>query len=647
MNHRRLTRLACALALACSFSASAAPLFDRVQGALSGDASRTATVELSQTTLRAATAGSEITVAIPNVGTYQYRVVRRVEDADVVRIEGALQGNGEHRITLGLRGSHVSGLIATPDGTFSLGYVNDRQWLAAVGKQVDWPELGDSGRPLVFQDRVPNRKETAPVKGAQPIDINLAQLTSMAEGDEATLPLSDVGPVRVTYDNTRANADSTTWVGYLSDYGKDFRVLLTYSPAGTVGQVLTPQGEYEILTSANGDTYLIDPRKLGMKRVEGDDSCEVAAPLAGAAGGHVSGNATATTATAPQTVTTAGALPNSVVIDVLVLYTAGFATDKGGTAGAQTAIDHMISLSNQAYVDSGVPIVLRKVAADQVNVSDKTNNSTVLNDLTNGAGAFSGVKARRDAVGADLVTIVRPFWNQYQVSCGVGWIGGYNQSSISGYANYAYSVVSDGRDRANTGWYCDPTAFPHELGHNMGLMHDRATVTSQGGGKGATAYAYGYGTSGSFGTVMSYIWPKVGKFSNPRDFTCGGNNRCGVPDTDTTRSADNAKALAYTSAGVAGFRAVKTTSTTSTTTLTVTGTVTVNGKVLSGVQFKGASCSISGTNGTYRCTMKPGFTGTITPSYVVSGKATRFTPASRSYSNLRDNAVNQNFSGVR
>lgn len=645
MKHRRLTRIACALGLAllCSFSISAAPLFDRVQGALSGNASRTATVELNRTTLREAAAGSEITVAIPTVGTYHYRVVRRVEDADVVRIEGALKGHDEHRITLGLRGNHVSGLIATPDGTFSLGYVNDRQWLAAVGKQVDWPVLDNGGRPLVFQDRVPDRKETAPVKGAQPIDLNLAQLTAMAEGDEATLPLSDVGPVRVTYDKTRANADSATWVGYLSDYGKDFRVLLTYSPAGTVGQVLTPQGEYEIVTSANGEAYLIDPRKLGMKRIEGDGACETAAPPAGATGG----NATATAAAPAQTVTTAGALPNSVVIDVLVLYTPGFTADKGGSAGAQTAIDHMLSLSNQAYVDSGVPIVLRKVAADEVNVSDKTNNSAVLNDLTNGAGAFSGVRARRDAVGADLVTIVRPFWNQYHASCGVGWIGGYNVSPISGYANYAYSVVSDGRDRANTGWYCDATAFPHELGHNMGLMHDRATVTSQGGGKGATAYAYGYGTSGSFGTVMSYIWPKVGKFSNPRDYTCGGNNPCGVPDTDATRSADNAKALVYTSANVAGFRATKTTSPTSTTTLTITGTVTVNGKVLSGVRFGGASCSISGTNGTYRCSMKPGFSGTITPSYVVSGKATTFTPASRSYSNLQDNAVNQNFTGIR
>jgi len=39
------------------------------------------------------------------------------------------------------------------------------------------------------------------------------------------------------------------------------------------------------------------------------------------------------------------------------------------------------------------------------------------------------------------------------------------------------------------------------------------------------------------------IWPKIGKFSNPNDSTCGGSQRCGVPISDAARSADNASAL--------------------------------------------------------------------------------------------------------
>lgn len=645
MISRRLSGLACALALAFALPATAAPLFERVQGSLSAelsDAGRMANVQLNRATLRDAKAGADITVTIPGVGDYHYRVLRRVEDAGVVRLEGVLKGRDDLRITLGVRDNGVTGLIATPDATFSLGYVNDRQWLAVVGKQTDWSAFDNLGRPVVFEQRAAAPAEHAPVKGAQAIRLNLAQLTSMQEGDEASLPLADVGPLRVSYEETQANADSSTWVGYLKDYGKDYRVLLTYSPSGTTGHILTPQGEYEILTAAAGGAYLIDPRKLGMRRVEGDQACETATPPVGQAAAWKSGKqATSAPATASAPVAAAAA-PASTTVDVLVLYTPGFVTDKGSAAAAQAAIDHLIAVSNQAYKDSGVPIVLRKVAADQVNVSDKTANNTVLNDLTNGAGVFSGVKARRDAVGADLVTIVRPFWNQYHASCGVGWIGGYGGSAISQSAGYAYSVVSDGRDRAGSGWYCDITAFPHELGHNMGLMHDRATVKQQGGGQGATAYAYGYGVNGTFGTVMSYVWPKVGKFSNPRDYTCGGNNRCGIPDTDAANSADNAKALTYTAAAVAGFRAVKVA-----TSLTISGTVTVNGVAKAGVTISGASCTTSGTNGVYQCTVSSGFTGTLTPRYVLNGTPTVFTPANRSFSNLTTSATNQNFAGKR
>ncbi|HZP86853.1 MAG TPA: M12 family metallo-peptidase [Burkholderiales bacterium] len=669
MNSRRL--FACALALSCVLPAAAAPLFDRVQGSLSASASDVrgmATVQVSRATLQDAKAGSEITVAIPNIGSYRYRVVQRVEDGDVVRLDAVLIGRPSHRLTLGVREQGVSGFMATPEGSFSLGYVNGRQWLGAVGKQHDWPTLDDAGRPLVFADRAAKPSEQAPVKGAQPIGLNLAQLTSMQEGDEASLRLADAGPLRVSYDQTRANQDSATWVGHLTDYGKDFRVLLTYSPAGTIGHILTPQGEYEIVSSKSGDAYLVDPRKLGMQRVEGDEACIPAAPprsdarndkaAASAAGADASSanrlsrdgpgargpqaNATATTTPSATTIS-AAALPNSTVVDVLVLYTPGFAADKGGVAGAQAAIDHLLALSNQAYVDSGVPLVLRKVAADQVNVSDKTTNSSLLSDLTNAIGAFSGIKTRRNALGADLVSIVRPFWKQYQAGCGVGWIGGYNGSPISQASGYAYSAVSEGSDRAGSGWYCDVNSFAHELGHNMGLMHDRATVTQQGGGQGATSYAYGYGLSGSFGTIMSYLWPKLGKFSNPRDYTCGGSSRCGIPDTEAS-SADNSKALDYTRTGVSAFR---TTATTTTQQLTISGTVTVNGAAQGGVTISGASCTTTGSNGVYQCNVSTGFSGVLTPLHAVNGYWTTFTPSSRTYSNLTSSAVNQNFLGRR
>jgi hypothetical protein len=633
----RTAPAACAVALACSLSAWGAPLFERTEGSLSrslSEPARQASVTLHRAALRS---GSELEVALPDVGTFRYRIVQRVQDGEVLRLDGVLEGEGGYRLTLGVRAEGVSGSIDTPAGTFALGYANGRQWLAVAGRTHDWTALQDEGRPLVFGARTAPVSETPPMPGADPIAINLAQLTQMQPGEEATLPLPDLGPLRVRYDETTANADSSTWVGHLKDFGTDFRVLLTYSPAGTSGHILTPRGDYAIQSNAAGAAYLIDPRKLGMRHVEGDAYCQ---PPPAPNGTRAAGDGAS--ASAPVAAdATATPLPGATVVDVLVLYTPGFAADKGGDAAAKTAIDHLLAIANQAYRDSTVPIVLRRVGAEVVNVSDKTDNGTTLNNLTNGTGAFVNVKARRNALGADLVTLVRPFWNQYQGSCGTGWIGGYNLSPVSGSAGYAYSVVSDGRDRAGASWYCDVTSLTHELGHNMGLMHDRATVSRQGGGQGAYAYAFGYGITGTFGTVMSYLWPKLGKFSNPRDYTCGGSLRCGVPSTEAG-SADNARALGLTRTSVAAFRA-----TTLSSPLTISGIVTVDGAPVAAATISGASCTSSGSNGVYQCKVSPGFSGSLTPSYVVSGTVTSFSPGARSYSNLQSSASGQSFAGTR
>ncbi len=642
----KISKLVGALAFCLSLPLAAAPLFTKVEGSLAANvpaAARSAVVHIDRQSLQGIQAGGELTIAVPGVKNYRYKLLRRSASGDVDLIEGVLTEDPQHRMVLGVRPEGVSGVISTPAGVFSLGYVNGGQWLGLAGSAGKLL-LGDgTGRALVFENRVAGKTERPPVKGAQPITINLAALTEMEPGDEALLPMADLGPLRVSYEETRGTSDSASWIGHLKDFGQDYRVILTYSPTGTTGHVLTPQGEYSIETTALGQTYLVDPRKLGMKRVEQIDA-DAVAPLA--ANGGTSEAAAPVSAASATPIAAAADASGATIVDVLVLYSPGFVTDKGGVAQAQAAIDHLMALTNQAYLDSGVAMQIRKVGAEQVSISDTTTNSSVLSALTNGTGAFSNIKARRDALGADLVSMVRPFYNQYHSGCGIAWIGGYNGSSMSGSSANGYSVVSEGKDRAGSGWYCDVTTFSHELGHNQGLMHDRATVSAQGGGQGATSYAYGYGLSGTFGTVMSYLWPKLGKFSNPNDYTCGGNQRCGIPDTQTN-SADNAKALNFTRTGVAGFRTVSTTNPPPVVTqVTISGIVTVNGAPRSNVTFSGASCSTTGSNGVFLCTVSKGFTGALVPTYIRRGRPAAFSPGSRSYSNLSTNAVNQNFSGT-
>jgi hypothetical protein len=266
-----------ALAVVCNQPLSAAPLFSRVDGSLSAalsDEARSAMVQLDQTTLRTAKAGSEVSVHIPDVGGFRYRIVRRSTDGDVVRLEGVLIGHDQHRIILGVRKEGVSGSISTPAGVFSLGYVNDRQWLGVVGKPWDWKSIEDSGRPVLFEERTAQKGEDAPVPGAQPIEVNLGELTALQEGDEATLRLSDVGPLRVSYDETRANQDSASWIGHLKDFGRTSGSF-SYSPRDD-GSHPDAAGRIRDQSSALGRAYLIDPRKLGMQPMQGGEACSTA-----------------------------------------------------------------------------------------------------------------------------------------------------------------------------------------------------------------------------------------------------------------------------------------------------------------------------------------------------------------------------------
>lgn len=650
----RLIPLALVAALCVEAPSYAAPLqaqslFRSVQGSLSADlpaAARGARVQIDRQSLTTLGAGATLALDIPGVGHYAFRIVRAASDGGVLRIEGTLGDDASHRLVLGVRDEGVSGVISTPAGVYSLGYVNGEQWLGAAGATDRLLLAQGQRQPRLMSERTAPPREQAPVEGALPVTLNLPQLTAMQPGEEALLTLPDLGTLRVTYEETQPNADSDSWVGYLKDFGKDYRVLLTYSPTGTTGHILTPQGEVSIESAASGQSWLIDPRRSGLTRKEGDEACEVATPPAGAAEAQAPAQASATQdAAAPAPSATATAV-TATVVDVLVLYSASFVTDKGGVAQAEAAVDHLVALTNQAYKDSGASLQVRKAGTLQVSVADTSSNGSVLTAMTNGTGAFGAVRAKRDALGADLVSIVRPFQNQYHGGCGVAWIGGYNGSSITGSSAYAYSVVSEGRDRAGSGWYCDITSFAHELGHNQGLMHDRATVARQGGGQGATPYAYGYGIAGTFGTVMSYIWPKVGKFSNPNDTTCGGSLRCGVPSTDTARSADNAQALNYTRTGVAAFRTAPTLNPPPAK-VSISGLLTLNGAPRRSVAISGtgAACVV-GTNAVYRCEVARGWTGTLTPRWVQNGRAAVFTPLRRGYSNMTTSRSNQNFNGV-
>jgi len=573
-----------------------------------------------------------------------------MDDAQKVRRwEGYLASDKNLKASFirGLSG-YITGMIDTPQGRLLVGNANGKYFL--YSEESGGSGANDGSIPSSFRwVRKAEGGVKKPAEAAYMTEFDAVSAATVPVGGSFNLALPGVGDFEVMHDETAAgDKTGAVFVGHLKDYGTDFRMQVSYSETGAEGYILTPQGEFRLETIA-GQQWLIDMQRSGLHShvADHDDSAPpvagmvanalAVAPNAGMAQAGATTTPTVTSTTAASTTTATAAKP---VVDLLVLYSPGFESAYGGANQALTRIQLFTAMTNTAYKDSLVNMEVRLVGAEKINIADTTSNSTTLGDLAAARGAFASVPALRAKYGADLVVLVRPFYMNAQAgSCGVGYIGGYGGQDISLYKNLGYSVVSDGRDRAGTAYYCTDYTFAHELGHNMGSMHDRVTVASQGGGTGAYPYGFGYGMSGSFGTIMSYINPRVGKFSAPT-VKCTTQFNCGVTETDTKNSANNALSLNNTAAKVAAFSQPVALP------VTLSGVVSVGTTPLLNVTLTPSAttvkCTTSASNGMYSCTAPNGWSGTITPT--LSGYT--FNPGSASVSNVTASKTGVNFAGT-
>lgn len=403
--------------------------------------------------------------------------------------------------------------------------------------------------------------------GIHTIQFDPRAMTGWLPGELGELALPGGRIYHIKADRVeRHESGNASWIGKFDVDGKTYVAVLTYGPAGVAGEVRMPDG-HVILAMEGSQPVLIDTAEAGWRLPEVIESDAMIQPAPPDSIGLAQPGDAIELKAAPTPQTT---------IDVLFAYTHAMVTRAGSTAGALLRLDQLIAVANQAYIDSEVAITLRLVHALEVGYLETDENSAALNNLSNGAGVLAPVKGTlRDRYGADIVVLVRPFNYPAQASCGVAWVGGYggNGAAISGQSYNGFAVISDGSDVNNSGYFCQNATFPHELGHNMGAMHDRQTVT-QGGSvaleTGAYAYGFGYvhnaswsGTQGQnvcntgsgtscFGTIMSYLSKASElRFSNPGLVACPTGLACGT-------ATDNvALALNNTRAGVAAWRTTK------------------------------------------------------------------------------------------
>lgn len=373
------------------------------------------------------------------------------------------------------------------------------------------------------------------VKRQRSMTLNRTALDIMSRphtgtATDVTLNLFDGGPRTLDLDQPRGYPKQMkVWRGQLrGEPGSD--VTLVAQGTTMVGTILSGQHLYKIEATDGQLHRLLDIDESTLPPdhhpiVVADDSA--AAPAAGGA--------------TQQTEATAAA-PGDTIVDLLVVYTSTAKTQEGGQAAMEALIALAVDSANQAYSNSQIAMQLRLVHTAEIAYTESGNMETDLPRLRSTTdGIMDQVHQLRDQHKADLVALVVDNGGN---SCGIAYV--MANGPRAGFASSAFSVTA--RDcLAND-------TLAHELGHNMGNAHDRAT-----GGAGVFAYSYGYRDEvGRFRTVMAYACPNVScprvkYFSNPRLLYNG--RPLGIDhNTDPANAADNARSMNEVRQIVAAWR---------------------------------------------------------------------------------------------